>query len=84
LVSGSVAFVVFAIVFCDIPWKGVHGPVSGGVGDVMKERLICVIFEVGFKIVYSVVRYGVGVIPSPFRIVFGVILRSDLGVITGE
>ena len=55
LVSWGITAVVIAIVFSDVSRKGVHRPVSGGVSDVVEERLVAVAFEVGFKVFDGVV-----------------------------
>lgn len=44
--GGLVAAVVFAFVFGDVGFLGVHGPVGGGVGEVDEERLVLMLLGV--------------------------------------
>ena len=83
-VNGRVAVVVLPFILRDVLGESVHGPVGGGVGDVVEEGFFGVLFEMGFEVFDGVVGDGVGVIPGSFGLVFGVVFGRDLGVVAGE
>ena len=84
LISRGVTAVVFAFIFGNVLGEGVHGPVGGGVGDVVEEGFFGMLFEVAVDVVDGIVGDRVGVIPGALWLVAGVVLGRDLGVVAGE
>lgn len=82
--DGGVAVVVFAFVLGDVLGQGMHGPVGGGVGDVVEEGLVGVAFRVFADVADGVVGDGVGVVPGAVGLVVGIVLGGDEGVVAGE
>ena len=58
-----------------------HRPVRGGVGDVVEEGLIFVMFRMIADVADGVVRDRIGVIPGAFGLILRVVFRSDVAVV---
>ena len=85
LADRRISLVVSPLIFCDVSFRGVHGPVGTGVGDIEKKRLIrcfvvaTVIADESDRIVIDCISVVEG-----FGLIAGVIFGSNVGIATAK